>query len=84
MPMKAIKLAYIQSLTADNVFAQLKSRLGPKVTKPFKTASKMFNMLTAAFGNPNKKQEARTKYCDLQHGQKEFCAFWAEFLSLSQ
>ena len=83
MPMETLKLAYIQSFIADNAFAQLKLRLR-SATKSFRMASKMLNVLTAAFGNANKKQEAKAKYCSLQQGTWDFKSFWAKFLSLSQ
>ena len=62
MPTESLKLGYIQSLTADNAFAQLVPRLRTNATKPFSTASKMFKVLTAAFGNANQKQKAQANY----------------------
>ena len=52
---KALKLAYIQSLMADNAFAQIKPKLGFNAIKLFAIASKMFEVLTAAFGNALRK-----------------------------
>ena len=83
MPTEALKLVYIQSFMADNVFAQLKLRLC-FTTKLFKTASKMFKILMAVFGNANKKQEAKAKYCSLWQGIRDFSSFWTKFLRLSQ
>lgn len=36
-------------------------------------------MLTLAFGDPNRKQTARTKYWTLQQEDCEFSNFWAKF-----
>ena len=44
----------------------------------------MFEVLTAAFGNANRKQEARTAYRFLSQGTPEFGFFWAEFQRLAQ
>ena len=44
----------------------------------------MFEVLTAAFGNANKKQEARANYRGLRQGDQAFSVFWAEFYRLSQ
>ena len=74
MPTKALKLAYFQSLTANNAFVQLKPRLH-SATKLFTTASKMFKVLMAAFGNANKKQEARAKYCSLRQRTRDLKSF---------
>ena len=65
MPIETLKLAYIQSFTADNAFAQLKPKLH-SATKLFRMANKIFEVLMAAFGNINKKQKARARYCGLQ------------------
>ena len=83
MPTEALKLAYIQSLTADNAFAQIKPRLGLNATRPFATASEMFEVLTAAFGNAFCKQEARIEYRSLRQGSQDFSTFWAEFQRLA-
>ena len=48
------KISYILSCLANNALAQVSLRLDDKSTKPFITAKKIFNMLTAAFGNLNK------------------------------
>ena len=44
----------------------------------------MFEVLTAAFGNANEKQENKVKYRSLRQGTQDFSAFWAEFQRLSQ
>ena len=75
MPMEVIKLVYVQSFTADNAFAQIRPRLGPNAARPFRTASEIFKMLTAAFGNANQKQEAWTQYCSLRQGTRNFKSF---------
>ena len=62
MPSEMAKRIYVQSLTADNALAQLKPRLRPDATRPFATVDEMFEVLTAAFGNANQKQEYRAKY----------------------
>ena len=66
MPTETLKLAYVQSFTADNAFAQIKPRLDPNATKPFATANEMFEVLTAAFSNAFRKQEARMEYRSLR------------------
>ena len=84
MPTEESKRGYLQNRTADNALAQLKPRLRPNATRPFATASEMFDVLTAAFGNANQKQEYRAKYWSLRQGTQDFSAFWAEFQRLSQ
>ena len=62
MPTKAAKRGYVQSRTGGHALAQLKPRLRPNSTNPFVTADEMFEVLTAAFGNANQKQEDRAAY----------------------
>ena len=71
---EVLKLAYIQSFTADNTFMQLKPRLH-SATKLFKTASNMFNVLMAAFGNANCKYEVCIKYRFLRQRNRDFSTF---------
>ena len=84
IPTEALKLAYIQSFTTDNAFAQIRPKLGLNLTRPFRTVSKIFKVLTVVFGNANQKQKAWTQYCSLQQGTQDFQFFRAEFLRLSQ
>lgn len=42
----------------------------------------MFEVLTAAFGDANRKQNARTVYRSLRRGDRDFSSFWAEFQRL--
>ena len=53
MPTKAAKHGYVRSQTSGHALAQLKPRLRPNSTNSFMTADKMFEVLTAAFGNAN-------------------------------
>ena len=62
MPTKTLKLVYVQSLTANNAFGQIKPKLDLNVTKLFVTASEMFEMLTAIFSNALCKQKACIKF----------------------
>ena len=84
MPTEAFKQDYILSRVADKAFAQLKLRLHADATRPFTTVDKMFEVLTATFGNANEKQKNRAKYKSLRQGNQDFNAFWAEFQKLSQ
>ena len=76
---KALKLAYMQSFIVNNTFAQIKSRLGPKATILFVNASKIFEELTAAFGNVNQKQKACIEYRSLRQRTRDFSTFWTKF-----
>ena len=84
MPTESSKQGYLQSRTADNALAQLKPRLRSNATRLFATASEMFEVLTAAFGNANQKQEDRAAYQTLIQGTRDFSSFWAEFQRLTQ
>ena len=50
---EASKRGYVQSQTGSHALTQLKPRLRPNATNPFRTADEMFEVLTAAFGNAN-------------------------------
>lgn len=84
MPTESLKISYVQSLVADNALAQLSARLQEDAMRPFATAKIMFDVLTAGFGNPNRKQKARAAYRSLRQGTREFSSFWAEFRRLAQ
>ena len=84
MPTEASKRGYVQSQTGGHALAQLKPRLRPSAANPFKTADEMFEVLTAAFGNANQKQEDRAAYQSLNQGTRDFSSFWAEFQRLAQ
>ena len=59
---KSSKQSYILSRVADKTFAQLKFCLHADATKFFGKIDEMFEVLTAAFGNANKKQKSKAKY----------------------
>ena len=84
MPTEASKCGYVQSQTGGHALAQLKPRLRPNATNLFQTADEMFEVLTAAFGNANQKQEDRAAYQLLNQGTRDFSSFWAEFQRLVQ
>ena len=84
MPTKAAKRGYVQSCVGGYALAKLKPRLRPNATNPFVSADKMFEVLTAAFGNANQKQEDRVAYRSLNQGTRDFSSFWAEFQRLAQ
>ena len=75
MPTKALKLAYMQSLMADNAFMQIKSKLGSKATMLFVNATKMFKDLMAVFRDVNQKQEACMTYWSLRQRTRNFNTF---------
>ena len=52
--------------------------------RPFATANKMFHLLTAGFGNPNRKRKVRAAYRSLRQGTRKFSSFWAESRRLAQ
>ena len=83
MPTKILKKAYVQNRVSGNTLTQLESRLRKNNTWPFATANKMFDILTSAFGDLNRKQTACTKYRTLQQRDCDFSDFWAEFQRLA-
>ena len=84
MPTKAAKRGYVQSRAGGHALAQLKPRLRPSAANPFRTSDEMFEVLTAAFGNANQKQEDQAAYKVLNQGSWDFSSFWAEFQRLAQ
>ena len=84
MPNKAAKRGYVQSRVGGHALAQLKPRLKPSAINPFQTSDEMFEVLTAAFGNANQKQEDRVAYRLLNQGTRNFSSFWAKFQRLAQ
>ena len=75
MPTKAAKHGYVQSRVGGHALAQLKPKLKPNSTNPFVSSNKMFEVLTAAFGNANQKQEDRAAYQLLNQGARDFSSF---------
>ena len=84
MPTEAAKRGYVQSRVGGHALAQLKPRLRPNATNPFVSSDKMFEVLMAAFGNANQKQEDCAAYRSLNQGTRDFSSFWAEFQRLAQ
>ena len=84
MPSEEAKQGYIQSRVGGHALAQLKPRLRPNATNPFRTSDEMFEVLTAAFDNANQKQKDRATYQSLSQGARDFSSFWAEFQRLAQ
>ena len=84
MPLEEAKRGYVQSRVGGYALAQLKPRLRPNAANPFRTADEMFEVLTAAFGNANQKQEDRAAYKALNQDSRDFSSFWAEFQRLAQ
>ena len=76
---KALKKFYLQSRVADNALAQLSTCLEKEATQPFASAKEMFKVLTAAFGDTNRKRNARTEHRSLWQGTQDFNTFWAQF-----
>lgn len=83
MATDGLKRSYLQNRLADNAFAQLKPRLRADATRPFTSANEIFETLTAAFGDPSRKQNARTSYRAMRQGEKDFNTFWAELQRLA-
>ena len=83
MPDKFLKISYIVSFVADNALAQLRAQLEENAKRPFTTAKELLEVLTVAFGNFNRKQEARSEYWSLYQGTGDFKSFWAEFQRLA-
>ena len=83
MPTKSLKKSYVQSRVADNALAQLSTRLEKEATQSFATAKKMFDVLTASFGDTNRKRNACMEYRSLRQGTRDFNTFWAQFQRLA-
>ena len=83
MPAELLKKSYMQSRVSGNALAQLESRLPENTTRPFTMVNEMLDILTSAFGDPNRKQTARTKYRTLRQGDRDFSDFWAKFQRLA-
>lgn len=83
MPTEFLKMLYVQSRVADNPLAQISTRLDEDAARPFTTAKEMLVVLTAAFGNKNRKREARMEYRSLRQGTRDFNTLWAEFQRLA-
>ena len=83
MPNKFLKISYIVSLVADKALAQLRAQLEENATRSFTTAKELLEVLTVAFGNVNRKQEACSEYRSLYQGTGDFRSFWAEFQRLA-
>ena len=75
MPTEALKKSYVQSRVADNALAQLSTRLEEETTRLFATVKEMFDVLTAAFGDTNRKCDARMEYRLLRQGTRDFNTF---------
>ena len=75
MPTEAAKRGYVQSRVGGHALTQLKPKLRPNSTNPFVSADEMFEVLTAAFGNTNQKQEDRAAYRSLNQGTVCVCRF---------
>ena len=84
MPSEKAKHNYVQSCVGGHALAQLKLRLRPSAANLFWTSDEMFEILTAAFGNANQKQEDCAAYRLLNQGTRDFSSFWAEFQRLAQ
>ena len=84
MPSEEAKRSYVQSRVGGHALAQSKPRLRPRAANSFWTSDEMFEVLTAAFGNANQKQEDRAAYRSLNQGTRDFSSFWAEFQRLAQ
>lgn len=83
MPTELLKKSYVQSRVSGNALAQLEPRLRENTTRPFTMANEMLDILTSAFGDPNRKQTARTKYRTLRQGDRDFSDFRAKFQRLA-
>lgn len=62
MPTELLKMLYIQSWVSGDALTQFEPRLHENNTCLFTTAIKILDTLTTVFGDPNRKQTARTKY----------------------
>ena len=80
---KTLKKSYMQNRVADNTLAQLSTCLKKEATQLFASAKKMFEILTAAFGDTNRKQEACIEYRLLHQRMQDFNTFWAHFQQLT-
>lgn len=74
-----LKKVYVQNQVSGNTLTQLEPQLRKNNTQPFATANEMFDTLTSAFGNPNRKQIACTKYQTFWQEDYEFSNFWVKF-----
>ena len=57
MPIKFLKILYIQSFVADNALLQISTQIGKNARRLFTTAKEVLDVLTARFGNLNEEKK---------------------------
>ena len=79
---EAMRIAYVESRIGGKAVTHIAARLRKNAIKPIYKAEEILEVLTRAYGDPNKKQTAMSKFRTLIM-TKEFNSFWADFQALA-
>ena len=81
-PTEEMRIAYVETRVSGKAHVHIDARLRDDAIKPFLKAEEMLDVLYKAYGDPNRKQTAMTKFRSLIM-TKDFNSFWADFQALA-